>query len=252
MSIRLSRRALVGAGLAAALVAGGSAVAVAATTEPAYTAPAAAADAQLSATLLALTEEERMAHDLYAAFAARYDQARPFSMIVNSESQHLATMRAMLTAYGVADAGAALPAGTYAVPAVQSLYDGWLAAGTASVKAAAQVGVDLEQRDIADLQVARAAATQSDLQAVLDRLIAASQHHLSAFQGTVDGTVTPGEGMGDGRGPGMGTGHGAGMGNGPGNGTATPGQRMGRGPGCGVGANVTPGAGTPEDCPMVG
>ena len=95
-----------------------------------------------------------MAHDLYQLFSDRYDGARPFSMIVRSETQHTAAVRNLLATYGIADPTTTLPAGTYATPAIQALYDQLKAAGLVSVDAAERVGVDLETRDIADLKAA--------------------------------------------------------------------------------------------------
>ncbi len=41
-----------------------------------------------SAELSFMREEERLARDLYQAFADKYDGARPFSMIVKAEQKH--------------------------------------------------------------------------------------------------------------------------------------------------------------------
>ena len=194
---------------AAVVVGAGAGISAAASSEGAFGAPAGAAtvvssataaDASLTQLLRFGSEEERMARDLYAAFAARYGDATPFSHIASSEQRHLDAMGTLLTRYAVADPAAGKTAGTYADATIQSLYDHWLAQGNASLAAAYQVGIALEQRDIADLKTAVTKTTASDVRQVLTNLQRASQHHLAAFQtAAAGGTVTgPGGGMGAG------------------------------------------------------
>ncbi|QIM20133.1 DUF2202 domain-containing protein [Phycicoccus sp. HDW14] len=180
-----------------------------------------------------------MARDLYAALAATYDGARPFGMITTSEDRHLEAVGALLERYDVADPSVGLAAGTYAVPAVQDLYDGWLAEGRSSLADAYRVGVELEQRDIADLEKSIAADLPADVDAVLGRLLDGSRNHLAAFEravsgdlGTGTGTAMPGERsrrattsggmMGPGRRGGNGLGNGARNGSGSGAGGGCP------------------------------
>jgi hypothetical protein len=174
---------------------------------------ATAADATLTATLQFNREEERMARDLYAAVADLYDGARPFSMITRSEQRHFDAVGRLLTTYGIADPSTGRAAGSYADPTLQKLYDGWLADAKKSVDAAYQAGVELEQRDIADLEKSIATSTKTDVDAVLGNLLNASRRHLTAFQNAAGGDLTPnGYGPGQGQGPGAGNGAGNGMG----------------------------------------
>ena len=201
-----------------------------------------AADTDLAETLQFAREEERMARDLYQAFADKYDDALPFSMIVRSEQHHFDAVGTLLERYDVADPAAGKKAGTYADPTIQKLYDGWLADGRKSLDAAYDVGVALEKRDIADLEATLESVTQADVRQVFTRLLYASQHHLAAFEAAADGeALGPRDGTGwrgPGSGPGMGNGYG--MGNGMGNGYG-PGGMMRRGPGGSAGFG---------DCPM--
>lgn len=200
----------------AALLAGGAVASQALATTPAE------ADSDVTSTLTFAREEERMARDLYAALAATYDGARPFSMVTRSEQQHFDAVGTLLERYDVTDPAAGKAAGTYADPAIQKLYDDWLAEGRASLQAAYQVGVELEKRDIADLEESIAADLPTDVDAVFGRLLQASQRHLAAYERAVDGDLGTGagtmgrwsdDGTAPGRGPGMG-GRG-GNGNGP-------------------------------------
>jgi hypothetical protein len=61
-------------------------------------------------TLASLAQEEQLAHDLYVAFAARYD-AVIFDRIAVAEERHLATLR--MGRYAVTDPTAGQPAGRF-------------------------------------------------------------------------------------------------------------------------------------------
>lgn len=238
-TIRLTAAAL-GVG---ALLAGGVAVSQASASTAG--APSATADSTLASALTFSREEERMARDLYAALAKKYDGARPFSMITNSEDRHFAAVGTLLERYDVTDPSAGKAAGVYAVPAIQDLYDGWLAKGSTSVEAAYQVGVELEKRDIADLDKSIAANLPADVDAVLARLRTGSQHHLAAYQRAVNGDLGSGAGMmGNRSGNAATPGRGSGM-RGQGNGMRGQGNGMGSGSGM-RGGN---GGGTGGDCP---
>lgn len=230
----------------ATLLAGG-AIASQASAAPA-TAPIAAATTADSAVTNALTfsrEEERMARDLYAALAKKYDGARPFSMITNSESRHFAAMGTLLDRYDITDPSAGKAAGTYAIPAIQALYDGWLAEGSASLEAAYRVGVELEQRDIADLEQSIAADLPADVDTVLGQLLKGSQNHLAAYQRAVDGDLGTGTGTGMMRGRSADAGTTPGLGSRMGN---RNGNRAGNGNGNGMRNGTGNGPGTNGDC----
>ena len=189
-------------------------------------------------------EEERMARDLYAALAEVHDGARPMSRITNSEQQHFDRVGALLDQYDIDDPSEGLDPGTYAFPALQDLYDGWFEKGKASLDAAYQVGVELETRDIADLEAMIADTDAADVDAVLARLLAASEHHLAAFTAAAEGTL-PTE-------PGQGMQNGPGGWNGPGMQNRGPGQGWGPGQGRGPGAGGPMGSGAQgqHDCPF--
>lgn len=188
-------------------------------------------------------EEERMARDLYLAFADDYAEGsearQPFAMIASSEEQHFAAIGRLLTAYDLPDPSADLPAGTYADPQIQELYDGWLARGLTSLDEAYAVGVALEQRDIADLEATIDSVDLPDVDAVLQRLLWASERHEQAFvraSGDQAGSWGPGAGRMNGEAGSLG---GMGQGSQMGPGEMGPGGEMGRGSAMGW-----------QDCPM--
>lgn len=136
---------------------------------------------QQKTTLAAMAQEEKLAHDLYAAFAGSYPAA-VFDRIAASETQHLSAVRTLLDRYGLTDPTAGKPAGQFSDPAVQARYDKLLAQGRANQAAALQVGQTVEKADIADLQAALSGLTAPDVRQVYTHLLTASQHHLTAFQ----------------------------------------------------------------------
>jgi hypothetical protein len=136
---------------------------------------------QQKSTLAAMAQEEKLAHDLYVAFAARYEAA-VFDRIAGSETQHLAMVRMLLDRYGLVDPTAGQAEGHFSDPTVQATYDRLLGQGNADVAAAARVGQTVEQTDIADLRAAQNGLTAPDVTVVYQRLLQASQQHLTAFQ----------------------------------------------------------------------
>jgi hypothetical protein len=135
-----------------------------------------------AAELTYMREEELLAHDLYTAFADRYDTPI-FANIAASETQHFDLVGALLDRYGLPDPAAGHTAGVFTDPTLQATYDQLLASGTTSLTDALRAGVSVEEQDIADLRQAIDVATAGDVTSVLTKLEAASQHHLAAFTG---------------------------------------------------------------------
>lgn len=125
-------------------------------------------------------EEERLAHDLYVALAAKYPNLPQFAAIANSEAQHMAAVQQLLRTYGVADPTTGKPPGVFSNPQLAALYRQLL--NSATTPAAALVaGATVERKDIADLSAARATAVPADVLRVINSQINASQSHLRAF-----------------------------------------------------------------------
>jgi hypothetical protein len=125
--------------------------------------------------------EEKVAHDLYEAFAARYSTTPVFQRIASAETNHLPAVRTVLTRYQVADPTAGAAAGKFTDSAVQANYDQLLAKGNASLSAALEVGRTVENTDIAQLRTAIGGVTAPDVQRVYNHLLTASEMHLAAF-----------------------------------------------------------------------
>ena len=132
-------------------------------------------------TLQANAQEEKLAHDLYTAFAARYDDP-VFDRIAAAETHHLEALRTLLARYGIADPTAGPALGRFSDPTVQATYDRLLAEGLTGEPAALGVGRTVETTDIADLHAAAQGLTAPDVQRAYEQLLSASQQHLAAFE----------------------------------------------------------------------
>jgi len=131
-------------------------------------------------TLAAMAEEEKLAHDLYVAFADKYG-TRVFTRIPNAETQHLEEVRILLERYAVADPTVGQAVGVFSTTSAQQQYNKLLAQGTASVDAAYAAARTVETIDITDLKAATAGVTAPDVLQVYKNLLAGSQRHLVAF-----------------------------------------------------------------------
>ena len=144
-------------------------------------APSGTLTAAQRSTLQANAQEEKLAHDLYTEFAARYDDP-VFDRIAASETRHLEALRTQLARYGIPDPTAGLASGRFSDPTVKATYDRLLAKGLTGEPAALGVGRTVETTDIADLRAAAQGLTAPDVQRVYQQLLSASQQHLAAFE----------------------------------------------------------------------
>ncbi len=132
--------------------------------------------------LVSMADEEKLAHDVYAALGTTYPDLWQFAHIQRSESMHQSAIRGLLDRYGIADPTASLPAGTFATARMQSLYAELIAGATTPQKALA-AGITVETTDIADLTTGLQGLSAPDVQFVYTHLRTASEHHLAAFGG---------------------------------------------------------------------
>ncbi|CAN5307375.1 hypothetical protein BH11ACT4_BH11ACT4_11140 [soil metagenome] len=125
-------------------------------------------------------EEEKLAHDVYVVLGATWG-SNIFSNISDSETTHQALLLPLLEARGIADPRST-EVGVFADPNLQSLYDELIARGTVSLAEAMQVGILIEEKDIADLTTAIAAEDEADVVGAYQRLLAGSENHLASFE----------------------------------------------------------------------
>ena len=141
--------------------------------------PAEIVTSDLEAQLLYLIEEEKLAHDVYTVLGDLWG-GNVFVNIAASEISHQDAVATLLVEYDLADPRSD-EIGVFTDPDLQSLYDQLVADGSQSRAAAIDVGVLIEQTDIADLTRALDDAAD-DVAVVLERLLAGSQNHLAAFE----------------------------------------------------------------------
>ena len=171
-------------------------------TPPAPTVPTRTASATLAEDLTFMREEERLARDLYRAFAEEYGSNTAFDRIASSEQRHFDAIGRLLRLYGLDDPSAGLAPGTYAQPTLTAMYDELLAIGRKSIDDAYEAGIAVEEADIKDLTDAIARTTAPEAKRVLESLKSGSERHLAAYTAYRNGS-TPISGAQRGRGIGQ-------------------------------------------------
>jgi hypothetical protein len=129
--------------------------------------------------LLYLIEEEKLAHDVYTVLGQTWG-GNTFSNILASESTHQDQVLSLLNTYDLTDPRSA-EIGVFTNPELQALYDQLIAQGMTSQTEAYKVGVLIEETDIADLTVAIQSTSDPVILSTLEKLLSASESHLSAF-----------------------------------------------------------------------
>jgi len=134
----------------------------------------------LEQNLANIIEEEKLAYDVYTVLGDLWG-SRTMSNITNSETSHQSQVATLLVSYGIADPRSS-EIGVFTNPDLQALYNTLIAQGSVSEQAATEVGVLIEETDIADLDVMISETTEPDVIAVLESLRAGSVNHLAAFE----------------------------------------------------------------------
>lgn len=117
-------------------------------------------------------QEERLARDVYAFLAKKYD-LKIFANISQSENQHMEAIGLLLEKYGIDQ--------TTGYGELQSLYDELITQGSLSLKDALEVGIAIEILDISDLDESLSETSNADIELVFNNLRNGSLNHLSAF-----------------------------------------------------------------------
>lgn len=136
-------------------------------------------DAEI-ADILFLREEEQLAHDLYVRWAGRYP-VPVFSNIAASEITHYNEVQLLIDRYGLGNHRIGNASTGYTDPVIQSLHTTLAAQGDASLTAAFEASLVVEERDIADLDKALVNTTRADITQVYSSLRRGSENHKSAF-----------------------------------------------------------------------
>lgn len=144
--------------------------------------PASDLNAEESASLLFMREEEKLARDVYNTLYAVWGQST-FQNIASSEQMHMDQMKVLLDRYALVDP--ALAPGQFTDPSLRALYDQLAAQGSLSLADALKAGAAIEEIDILDLQTRLAQTDNADIQVVFNNLMNGSYNHLQAFTSTL-------------------------------------------------------------------
>ena len=137
--------------------------------------------AALQSRLKYMVEEEKLARDVYTVLAK--SSAYPkFRNIANAEQFHLDQMSIVLENYGLWNPTLKRKPGVFFNTELNALYKTLITKGQLSALDAIQVGIIIEEKDIADLTAMEALITQEDIQFVVNYLKAGSQNHLATFK----------------------------------------------------------------------
>lgn len=127
-----------------------------------------------------LIEEEKLARDVYS-YLAREVTSQKFSNITKSEQTHMDLMSNILKQYGIKNPTKGMAEGEFKNSELQDLYKKLIKDGATDILSAYNVGVQIEELDIADLKNMLKTKWPTDVKSVLDRLLSGSQNHLVAF-----------------------------------------------------------------------
>jgi hypothetical protein len=142
----------------------------------AATRPTAAQKAQLQY----LVEEEKLARDVYLYLSANVTSTK-FANIARAEQTHMDQVAAVLKSYKYFNPTINRAQGVFLNKSLQSLYSQLIAKGSTDIWSAYQVGIDIENLDIGDLQNMLDDPMPADMKLVLERLLNGSINHLAAF-----------------------------------------------------------------------
>ena len=130
--------------------------------------------------ILFMKQEEKLARDVYRNLHARWGLT-VFANIAQSEERHMGAVDSLILRYSLNDPTPAHP-GKFTYPALQKLHDQLVTQGAESAEAALNVGVVIEEADIADLKESLSTARTATVKMVFRNLLRGSRNHLEAFQ----------------------------------------------------------------------
>jgi hypothetical protein len=127
-----------------------------------------------------LIEEEKLARDVYLYLAANVTTLK-FANIAKSEQTHMDQIAVILKTYNYFNPTLTRAPGVFRDKSLQALYNELIEQGSTDVAAAMQVGRDIENLDIKDIQVMLKSTMPADMKLALNNLLRGSINHLAAF-----------------------------------------------------------------------
>jgi hypothetical protein len=132
------------------------------------------------ANILYLFEEEKLAHDIYVEMYNTYG-AYIFNNVSESEQRHMNSVAKLISKYELDDAVVNNGPGIFSNGDIQTLYDDLLKKGRGNLTSALEVGVEIEEMDIGDIETMQEETDKADIKRVLSNLLNGSYNHLDAF-----------------------------------------------------------------------
>lgn len=132
-----------------------------------------------------MRQEEKLARDVYLSLYETWG-AEIFAHISESEQRHMDAIETLITRYGLVDPVTDDTVGAFADEAFTALYDQFVLDGSGSLEGALNVGVLIEELDIADLETALEEASTLSVRRVFENLLNGSQNHLSTFKQAIE------------------------------------------------------------------
>ena len=130
--------------------------------------------------ILYLFEEEKLAHDIYVEMYGIYG-AYIFNNISESELRHMDSVAKLISKYGLDDDVLNNASGVFTNEVIQAEYSRLLEKGNEGLIYALEVGVEIEEMDIDDIEKMQQETDKADIIRVLSNLLDGSMNHLDAF-----------------------------------------------------------------------
>ena len=134
-----------------------------------------------------MREEEKLARDVYLTLSEEWE-APIFANISVSEQRHMDALLGLIDKYGLLDPVKDLGVGEFPIPDTDAetdfndLYTELVEKGKVSYCDALQVGIEIENLDITDIDLALDEVEAKDVDRVLNNLLDGSYNHLDAFE----------------------------------------------------------------------
>jgi hypothetical protein len=143
-------------------------------------------NADESASILYMREEEKLAHDVYTTLHHKWG-TNIFSNIATSEQTHTEAVLELIKKYGLVDPAGNQAVGVFADTTLQKIYTQLVTQGNTSSLEAFKVGATIEDLDIFDLNNWSAKVDNQDIKFVYQNLTKGSRNHIRSFYSQITG-----------------------------------------------------------------
>jgi hypothetical protein len=143
-------------------------------------------NADESASILYMREEEKLAHDVYTTLHHKWG-TNIFSNIATSEQTHTEAVLELIKKYGLVDPAENQAVGVFSDTSLQKIYSQLVIQGNTSSLEAFKVGATIEDLDIFDLNNWSAKVDNQDIKFVYQNLTKGSRNHIRSFYSQITG-----------------------------------------------------------------